>query len=114
MDKRGEDHTDAEGCTCFEIYVPELRYVIIDFRKSGDINTDILERGISKDEAVKKLDASWSYLTGKEKKGSVMSLALMAVQGDEVIADGSEGYDEAIARGWDTLAGYSPIETREA
>ena len=93
----------------------ELRYVILDDRKDGNGDVIILPEGTAEDEARKKLDSLWRYLTPKEQKGAVMSLVLMAVEDDEsdVISWDSDSYAEALERGWDTLSAYTPIEARK-
>ena len=48
----------------------ERRYVIIDTRESGDMFTDIMPAGTTEEEARKKLEDSWAYLTDSEKKKS--------------------------------------------
>lgn len=94
----------------------EQRYVIVDVRcGSGDIFMDILDAGTTEKDARAKLDSSWEYLTREEQKDSVMSLALIAVaDGDRIITTEDDEAKEAAANGWQTISGYTPIETRGA
>ena len=93
----------------------EQRYVIIDTRKGGDMFTDILAAGTTEEEAIRKLEASWAYLTDAEKAESTMELALLAVEAEssELITSDDDGYQEAADKGWDTLLAYTPVRTIE-
>lgn len=91
----------------------ERRYVIIDRRKSGDEFIDILDSDITEADAIAKTEDSWAYLTPEEKKQSDMCLAYLAVDERQLVSWDSDGYQEALDRGWDTTAGYTPIITME-
>ena len=66
----------------------ERRYVIIDRRKSGDEFIDILDSDITEADAIAKDER-------------------------QLVSWDSDGYQEALDRGWDTTAGYTPIITME-
>ena len=91
----------------------EQRYVIIDTRRGGDMFSDILAGGTTKEEAIRKLEDSWAYLTEAEKAESTMELALLAVDAeiDELVSSDDDGYQEAADKGWDTLSAYTPVRT---
>ena len=87
----------------------ERRFAIIDSRKGGDVFEDILPPETTEEEARKKLDDSWAYLTDSEKQRSTMDLVYIAVEDDKIVASDDSCYQEAVIKGWDTYAGYSPL-----
>ena len=92
----------------------ERRYVIIDTRKGGDVFTDILAKGITKKEALGKLQLAYLHLTPAEQNRSTMELARLAVaDGDRIVGWDDEEYQEALDKGWDTFAAYTPLDTME-
>lgn len=92
----------------------ERRYVIIDTRRGGDIFTDILAKGTTKKEALGKLQLAYLHLTPAEQNRSTMELARLAVaDGDRIIGWDDEEYQEALGKGWDTFAAYTPLDTME-
>ena len=92
----------------------ERRYVIIDTRRDGDIFTDILAKGITKKEALGKLQLAYLHLTPAEQNRSTMELARLAVaDGDRIVGWDDEEYQEALGKGWDTFAAYTPLDTME-
>lgn len=89
-------------------------YVIIDTRRTKrgmvkDEFVNVLPEGISREEAIARLDDAWNRLTGKEKIHAELDLACLAMEGgeDPVIDDTFLN-----TQGIDTLANYTPVARR--
>lgn len=91
------------------------RYVIIDRIKGSDEFDSVLDVK-TEEEALKQLEREWNHLSEHDKeRREEFSLALLAID-DEGMLIGwdSPEYQEALNKGWDTTAGYSPIKNMKA
>ena len=89
------------------------RYVLIDTRKTkrGMIkaeHVDVLPEGISREEAINRLDDAWNHLTGREKIHAEIELAYVAFNGDSPIVDDTFLNTQGI----DTLESFTPVARR--
>ena len=88
------------------------RYVIIDTRwsKRGirDQFVNVLPEGISREEAINRLDDAWNHLTGREKLHAELELAYLAMEGEDPVID-----DTFLnTQGVDTLESFTPVAKR--
>lgn len=88
------------------------RYVLIDTRrgKRGIKNqfVDVLPEGISREEAINRLDDAWNHLTGREKLHAELELAYLAMEGEDPVIDDTFLNTQGI----DTLESFTPVAKR--
>lgn len=88
------------------------RYVIIDTRwsKRGirDQFVNVLPEGISREEAINRLDDAWNHLTGWEKLHAELELAYLAMEGEGPVIDNTFLNTQGI----DTLESFTPVARR--
>ena len=89
------------------------RYVLIDTRKTkrGMIkaeHVDVLPEGISREEAINRLDDAWNHLTGREKIHAEIELAYLAMEGEDPVIDNTFLNTQGI----DTLESFTPVARR--
>lgn len=88
------------------------RYVLLSWRADRQ-DEQVLPEGTTEAEAIAVMDSAFSALSPRDRKAQRYEIAKLAVDDSgEIINEWDDGYKEAVAKGWDTPAGYTPIAVR--